>query len=120
MDCWKKQSFTHEIASKNIKSHTLDCRKTQNCTPENKKSHTRLPKSNTKIAAKDTKSHSTRLQKKTHSKHRGRELGAQSQAESQSLWGGVFLMFVNILPEFFVCFVVDLAYMFLFCFGFIC
>jgi hypothetical protein len=47
LDCWKKQSFTHEIASKNTKSHIPDCRKTQNCTPENKKSHTRLPKSGT-------------------------------------------------------------------------
>jgi hypothetical protein len=42
LDCWKKQKFTHEIATKNTKSHTSDYRKTQNCTPENKKSHTRL------------------------------------------------------------------------------
>jgi hypothetical protein len=100
LDCWKKQKFTHEIATKNTKSHTPDYRQTQNCTPENKKSHTKLPKSDTKITAKDTKSHSTRLQKKTQSRHRGRELGAQSQAETQSLWGRVFLMFVNILPKF--------------------
>jgi hypothetical protein len=44
LDCWKKQNFTHEIATKNTKSHTPDYRKTQNCTPKNKKSHTRLQK----------------------------------------------------------------------------
>jgi ubiquitin len=67
LDCWKKQKFTHEIATKNTKSRTPDCKQTQTCTPENKKSHTRLPKSNTNFVAKDTKSHSTRLQKKTQS-----------------------------------------------------
>jgi hypothetical protein len=44
LDCWKKQKFTHEIATKNTKSHTPDFRKTQNCSPENKKSHTKLQK----------------------------------------------------------------------------
>jgi len=44
LDYWKKQKFTHEIATKNKISHTPDCKKTQNCTPENKKSHTRLQK----------------------------------------------------------------------------
>jgi hypothetical protein len=44
LDSWKKQKFTHEIATKNTKSHTPDYRKTQNCAPENKKSHTKLQK----------------------------------------------------------------------------
>jgi len=60
----KPQNHTHQIAGKHKIAH------------QKKKSHTKLPKSDTQIAAKDTKSHSTRLQKKTHSRHRGRELGA--------------------------------------------
>ncbi len=89
------------IVGKNNHSHMRAHQKTQNHTHQTtgkhkiahqktKKSHTRLPKSDTKIVAKDTKSHSTRLQKNTHNRHRGRELGAQSQAESQSLWGESF------------------------------
>jgi hypothetical protein len=37
-----KKKFTHEIATKNTKSHTPDYKKTQNYTLENKKSHTML------------------------------------------------------------------------------
>jgi len=36
LDCWKKQNFTHEIATKNKKLHTSDNKKTQNCTLEKK------------------------------------------------------------------------------------
>jgi hypothetical protein len=32
----KKQKFTHEIATKNSKSHTPDYKKTQNCTRKQK------------------------------------------------------------------------------------
>jgi hypothetical protein len=36
LDCWKKQKLTHEIATKNTKSHTPNCKKTQSCTPKTK------------------------------------------------------------------------------------
>jgi hypothetical protein len=44
LEDWIKQKFTHEITTKNTKSYTPDYRKTKNCTPENKKSHTKLQK----------------------------------------------------------------------------